>query len=257
MGPLPATSIRNGRLVDPANGIDGVYDLHIRAGRVLAVGPAPAGFRVEQEIDADGRVVCPGLIDLSAHLREPGEEHKATIASESLAAASAGVTTLCCPPNTLPVNDTPAVTELIRHKAKQSGKVRVFPVGALTSGLGGEQLSEMAALQKAGCVAVSNGSSPLGNTLVERRALEYAASFGLTVFLSPEDARLRDQGCVHEGQVATRLGLPGIPEAAETVAVARDLALAEQTDARIHFRGLSCATAVRMIGRARHDLYCC
>jgi dihydroorotase len=141
------------------------------------------------------------------------------------------------------------VTELIRHKAKLSGKARVLPLGAMTAGLDGEQLSEMAALKRAGCVAVSNGLRPIANTLVLRRALEYAATFGLTSFLSPEDPQLRDRGCAHEGRAAARLGLPGIPVAAETVAVARDLALAEQTGARIHFRGLSAAQSVRMIQR--------
>lgn len=249
MQPIPDTSIRNGRLIDPANSIDRECDLHLRAGHVLAVGSPPPGFRAELEIEAGGRVVCPGLIDLSAHLREPGHEHKATIASETAAAASAGITSLCCPPDTLPVNDTPAVTELIRHKAKLSGKARVLPVGAMTRELAGEQLSEMAALKRAGCVAVSNGLRPIANTLVLRRALEYAATFGLIALLSPEDPQLRDQGCAHEGRVAARLGLPGIPVAAETVAVARDLALAEQTGARIHFRGLSAAQSVRMIQR--------
>ncbi len=247
MSNAPDVSIRNGRLIDPANGLDQVSDLHLRGGRVLAIGTPPAEFTADLEIDARGQIVCPGLIDLSAHLREPGHEHKATISSETAAAASAGITSLCCPPDTEPVNDTPAVTELIRHKAKLSGKARVLPLGAMTAGLDGEQLSEMAALKRAGCVAVSNGLRPIANTLVLRRALEYAATFGLTSFLSPEDPQLRDHGCAHEGRTAARLGLPGIPVAAETVAVARDLALAEQTGARIHFRGLSAAQSVRMI----------
>jgi dihydroorotase len=246
----PDISIRNGRLIDPANRVDRECDLHLRNGRVLAVGPAPPGFRAEREIEAGGQVVCPGLIDLCAHLREPGLEHKATIASETAAAAASGITTLCCPPDTLPYNDTPAVTELIRRKAQQSGRVRVLPLGALTQGLKGEQLSEMAALKRAGCVALSNGQTPISNTLILRRALEYAATFGLIAFLSPEDPQLRDQGCVHEGRVGTRLGLPGIPEAAETVAVARDLALAEQTGAAIHFRGLSTGKGARMLQHA-------
>ena len=244
-------SIVNGRLIDPANGIDALRDLHILDGKVLAVGAAPAGFDPATVIDASGQVVCPGLIDLAARLREPGFEYKATIASETLAAARSGITTLCCPPDTDPVIDTPAVVTLIRRRAKQARRARVLSVGALTQGLRGEQLSEMAALQAAGCVALGNAQAPLANTLVERRALEYAATFGIIVFLRPEDRYLRDRGCVHEGEVAARLGLPGIPPAAETVAVARDLALAEHVGAIIHFRGLSTATAVRMVRDAQ------
>lgn len=244
-------SIVNGRLIDPANAIDAPLDLHILDGTVLAVGAAPAGFDPATVIDATGRVVCPGLIDLAARLREPGFEYKATIASETLAASRSGITTLCCPPDTDPVIDTPAVVTLIRRRAKQARRARVLSVGALTQGLKGEQLSEMAALQAAGCVALGNAQAPLANTLVERRALEYAATFGIIVFLRPEDRYLRDHGCIHEGVVAARLGLPGIPPAAETVAVARDLALAEHVGAIVHFRGLSTATAVRMVRDAQ------
>jgi dihydroorotase len=251
MSAAAGTSIVNGRLIDPANGVDALLDLHILDGKVAAVGAPPEGFQPAAVIDARGQVVCPGLIDLAARLREPGFEYKATIASETAAAARSGITTLCCPPDTDPVIDTPAVATLIRRRAKQARKARVLSVGALTQGLRGDQLSEMASLQAAGCVALGNAQAPLVNTLVERRALEYAATFGITVFLRPEDKHLRDNGCVHEGAVAARLGLPGIPEAAETVAVARDLALAEHTGATIHFRGLSTATAVRMLRDAQ------
>ncbi len=250
---VSSISIENGRLVDPANGVDGQWDLHIKGDRVLAVGPPPEGFRPDLRIDAAGQVVCPGIVDLCARLREPGAEHKATIASETTAAAGAGITTLCCPPDTDPVIDTPAVAELIRRKAMQTGLARILPMGALTRALQGEQLSEMAALKQAGCRVMSNGSRPLRSTLVERRALEYATTFGLTCFLNPEESSLRDQGCAHEGAVGSRLGLPGIPVAAETVAVARDLALVEQTRANIHFRGLSSAAAVRMLRRAHKE----
>lgn len=246
-------AIRNGRLIDPANRRDEQTDLYLADGRVLAIGAPPPGFVEQLSIDAGGQVVCPGLVDLNAHLREPGQEHKATIASELAAAARGGITTLCCAPDTDPVIDSPAVVELIRRRAKQSGKAMVLPIGALTLGLGGEIISAMAALQEVGCVALSNGLAPLNNTLVERRALEYAATYGLLVYLRAEDSQLRDHGCIHEGLVATRLGLPGIPSAAEAVAVARDLALAEHTGARVHFRGLSTAEAVRLIRRARND----
>lgn len=242
--------ISGGRVVDPASGIDGVHDVYVAEGRVLAVGAKPEGFVEDREISAHGRVVCPGFIDLCARLREPGSEHKATIASESKAAAAAGITTLCCPPDTDPVIDTPALANLIRERALQAGKVRALPIGALTQGLKGRDLSEMSALKRAGCRAVSNAHAPVANMLVLRRALEYAASHDLLVIVRPEDPHLADQGCVHEGPVSTRLGLPGIPYAAETVAVAQILALLEPTGARVHFAQVSCARAARAIGRA-------
>ena len=245
--------LHGGRVIDPANQLDSRLDLWIADGRIAAVGAAPAGFHADREIDVGGRIVCPGLIDLRAHLREPGEEHKATIASETAAAASGGITTLCCPPDTAPVIDTPAVATLIQQRARAAGLVRVLPIGALTQGLQGERISEMGALKAAGCVGVSNARHPIGNTLVMRRAMEYAATHDLTVFLHAEDPWLRNKGCVHEGQVSTRLGLPGIPEAAETVAVARDLALIRQTGVRAHFSQLSTAEAVRMVARAQFD----
>lgn len=245
--------IRNGRLVDPAHKVDALRDLFIADGRVAAVGAAPGAFTADQTIDASGLVVCPGLVDLAAHLREPGQEHKATITSETRAAASAGITTLCCPPDTEPVIDTPAVVDLIHHRAQTSGLARVVALGALTEGLEGTRLSNMASLKEAGCVGVSNARHPVTSSLVMRRAMEYAATFGLTVFIHPDDTALSAGGCVHEGPISTRLGLPGIPEAAETVAVARDLALVEQTGVRAHFCRLSTARAVRMIARARYE----
>lgn len=244
-------SILHGHVIDPANNIDAKCDIHIDKGHIVALGAAPAGFRAEQKIDAQGRIVCPGLVDLSARLCEPGLEHKATVASETLAAASAGITTLCCPPDTNPVIDTPAVAELIHQRAAQSGKARVLTLGALTQGLAGTQLSEMMALKQAGCVGLSNALRPVGNSLVMRRAMEYAATHDITVFLHAEDAGLRNYGCAHEGAVSTRLGLPGIPESAETVAIARDLLLIEQTGVRAHFSQLSCARAVQMIAQAQ------
>ena len=246
-------AIRAGHLVDPANGVDRQADLFIAEGKVVAVGRMPDGFAPEREIDASGQVVCPGLVDLQARLREPGEEHKADIASETRAAARAGITTLCCPPDTQPVIDTPAVVELIHRRAESSGLARVFTLGALTHGLAGKQLSEMQALRQAGCLGLSNALEPVADTLVMRRALEYAAGLGMTVFLFAEDPWLRGQGCAHEGAVSTRLGLPGIPEIAETIAVARDLALVEQTGVRAHFCQLSSRKAVRKLARARHD----
>ncbi|HFQ14101.1 MAG TPA: dihydroorotase [Gammaproteobacteria bacterium] len=246
--------IRNGHLVDPANGIDRPGDLAIADGRVLAAGTPPDDFQADEIIDARDQIVCPGFIDLAARLGEPGTDYTGSIASETRAAASAGITTLCVPPDTSPVIDTPAVSELIHQKAEAAGFARVVTLGALTRQLDGEQLAEMARLQAdGGCVGISNARRPVRNTLVMRRAMEYAASCGLTVFLQADDPGLSGQGCVHEGAISTRLGLPGIPESAETVAVARELMLIEQTGVRAHFGRLSCAHSVQMIARARHD----
>jgi dihydroorotase len=204
-------------------------------------------------IDAYGRIVCPGLVDLRARLREPGQEHKATIASETRAAARGGITTLCCPPDTDPVVDTPAVAELIHRRAELQGMARVMVLGALTQGLNGTHLSEMEALKREGCVGVSNALRPVTNTLVLRRAFEYAATHDLTVFLHANDPWLSESGCVHEGIVSTLLGLPGIPHAAETVCLLRDLILIEQTGVRAHFCQLSTARAVSLIRQAREQ----
>ncbi|MCG7992240.1 MAG: dihydroorotase [Candidatus Thiodiazotropha lotti] len=245
--------IRNGRVVDPGNGIDEVTDLHLSAGKILALGQTPENFQPLLEIDATDQIVCPGLIDLTVNLREPGNEHKATIASETACAARNGITTLCCTPDTLPVIDTPAVVGQIRHKARKAGYCRLLPQGALTKNLDGTHLSEMAALKAAGCIAVTNCYTPLANTLVQRRAMEYASTFNLLTIIRPEDQYLCNNGCAHEGKVADRLGLPGIPEAAETVAVARDLALAETTGAVIHFHALSSASAARTMAWAKRE----
>lgn len=245
--------IHGGRVIDPANELDAVTDVYIEKGKIIALGNAPDGFSAEVEINAIGNVVCPGLVDLAARAREPGAEHKATIASETRAAASGGITTLCCPPDTDPVIDTPAVAELIRLRAADAGKAHIVTLGALTRGLNGEHLSEMAALRKAGCVGVSNVQRPMTNALVLRRALEYAATFDLTVFLHANDHWLANEGCAHEGRVATRNGLPGIPAAAETAAVAHLLALIEQIGVRAHFCRLTTGRAARMIARARFD----
>jgi dihydroorotase len=245
--------IHGGRVIDPANRLDKRLDVYIAGGKIAAIGDAPDGFEAVHSIAADGCVVCPGLVDLCARVREPGQEHKATIATESLAAAAGGITTLCCPPDTDPVMETPADIELVRLRAEAAGYTRIVTLGALTRGLAGEHLSEMAALKQAGCVGVSNALHPLVNTLVQRRALEYAATFDLTVFLYANDHALAGNGCAHEGKVATRLGLPGIPEAAETAAVARDLALIEQSGIRAHFCHLTTGRAVHMVARAQYD----
>ena len=250
---MSSIHIKGGRLIDPANAVDAVTDLYLADGVVAGVGTAPKGFKADTVIDATNKIVCPGLIDLAVHLREPGQERKATIASETAAAVANGITSVVCPPDTSPIVDTEAVVELILHQAKQSAKAMVLPLGALTLGLAGEQLSEMHALKGAGVIGLSNANHPLTNTLVARRAFEYAATHDMTVFIQPNDPSLSGRGCAHEGPLATRLGLPGIPEAAETVAVARDLELIEQTGVRAHFCRLSTNRALHMIARARHE----
>ncbi len=242
--------IRNGRVIDPAAGVDRITDLYVHRGRIAAL-DALDGFEPERVIDAGNCLVIPGLVDLCARLREPGEEHKATIATELRAAAHAGVTTLCVPPDTDPVIDTPAVVDMIQRRSRQLGLASVQTLGALTQGLDGRILAEMDALKAAGCVGVGNALSPITSTEVLRRALEYAASCDLPVFLYAEDDDLRGQGVASEGPISTRLGLPGIPETAETVALSRALLLAEQTGARVHFCRVTTARGLELLGEAR------
>ena len=245
------TLIKGGRVIDPANNIDDTQDLFISEKRVAALGKAPAGFEADRTLDAEGLVVCPGLVDLQARLREPGEEHKATLKSELGAAIAGGITTVCCPPDTDPVIDTPAMAHMIRQRSKEINLTNVHPVGALTRGLAGNQLTDMASLHDAGCVALGNAEKAVDNTLLMRRAMQYATTFDLTVFLNALDPWLKGNGCVHEGEVSTRLGLPAIPEAAETVALARELALIETTGARGHITQLSCARSVIKLAEAQ------
>ncbi|EHQ51815.1 dihydroorotase, multifunctional complex type [Ectothiorhodospira sp. PHS-1] len=246
--------IEQGRVIDPENGVDQVTDLYIQGEEIVALGAPPSeDYSPDRRINARGRWVLPGLVDLSARLGEPGHEQKATIASETRAAASAGITTLACPPDTSPVVDSPAQIELINRRARQACGVRVHALGALTAGLKGQQLSDMAALKRAGALGMSQALRPMGSHLLLRRALEYAASHDITVYLHPIDWSLAGQGCAHEGAVATRLGLPGIPEAAETAALGVLLALAAQTEARIHVCRLSTARGAAMVTRAIED----
>ncbi len=240
-------------MIDPARGIDTQRTVYIADRTIAGLGTAPDGFRADREIHVPGQIVCPGLIDLCARLREPGHEYKATIASETFAASRGGITTLCSPPDTSPAIDTPAVAELLKERAELVGKATVLPIGALTQGLKGTELSEMSALKEAGCTAVSNALAPVANILVLRRAMEYAASHDLLLIIRPEDPWLRDNGVAHEGAVATLLGLPGVPQTAETVAVAQALELIEQTGVRAHFSQLSSARAVDMIALAQEN----
>lgn len=244
--------ITNGRVIDPASQLDAYLDLFIEDGKIIAIADHLDNFVADHTIDAQDHLVCPGLIDLSARLREPGQEHDATIASETNAAVKGGITTLCVPPDTTPVIDTPAVVELIEDRAKKAAKTIVLTVGALTQQLEGEYLSEMLALKEAGCVAVSNGLAPIKNTLIQQRAMEYAATLELTLFINASDPYLASQGCAHDGLVSTRLGLGGIPEEAETIAVARDLLLIEKTGVNAHFHNITTGKAVKIIREAKN-----
>lgn len=246
------TLIKGGRVIDPANSTDRIADLYIDdEGFIVAIGDQPKEFREDLAIDASDQIVCPGLVDLRARVREPGLEYKATIESETQAAVSAGITTLVMPPDSNPVIDTPAMAQMIQHRAWRFQSAFIHPLGALTKNLDGIQLADMEALDEAGCVGFTNAFIPVKDTLVMRRAMEYAASYDFTVFLHSHDPWLQEHGCAHEGEVSTRLGLPGIPEAAETVGVARDLALIEQTGVRAHFCQLSSARAIDMIAEAQ------
>jgi dihydroorotase len=245
--------IKNARVIDPTNKTIDSYDVFIVKGKIAALGNKPEGFDAERTLDASGLSLIPGMVDLCARLREPGAVHKADIASECRAASAGGVTTLCCPPDTDPVIDEPAVIELIHHKAKIAARTKVLVLGALSHGLKGERLSEMWALQNAGCIGVSNARAPVINTQVLRRAYSYAANNGLTVFIEPDDHWLSMQGCAHDGPVATRLGLQGIPVSAETIALSRSLELIAETGVRAHFGRLSCAHSVELIRRAKQE----
>lgn len=243
--------VKGGRVVDPANGGDKVQDVFIAAGKIVALGAAPAGFHANRVIDAAGLVVCPGLVDLSARLREPGYEYKATLESEMAAAVAGGVTSLVCPPDTDPPLDEPGLVEMLKHRARNLNQAHVFPLGALTQGLKGERITEMAELLDAGCVAFSHADAPLVDNQVLLRSLQYAATFGYPVWLRPRDAMLGRDGFAHDGQVATRLGLAPIPVLAETIALSTILLLVRETGARVHLCRLSSADGIDMVRQAK------
>ena len=242
--------IKNGHLIDPANNIDRQADLFIAGGRVVAVGQAPAGFESAGTLDAAHCIVCPGLVDLSARLREPGYEYKATLESEMAAAAAGGVTSLACPPDTDPPLDEPGLVEMLKHRARLPEFAHVYPVGALTLNLAGERITEMAELAEAGCIAFGQASSSIRDTQVLLRAMQYAATFDFAVWLSAQDPYLARGGVAHDGEVAARLGLAGIPVAAETIALATILHLAKETGVRLHIRHISSAAGLEMITAA-------
>ncbi len=248
-------TIANGRLIqiDPANGIDAKKDIYIAAGKIVGVGQAPTGFSASKSIDADGLIVVPGLVDLSARLREPGYEYKATLESELQAAMQGGVTSLVCPPDTDPVLDEPGLVEMLKHRAKTLNQAHVYPLGALTVGLKGEALTEMAELTEAGCVGFSQADAPIVDTTVLFRALQYAATFGYTVWLRPQDAHLGRGGIAHGGAVASRLGLSGVPAIAETIALHTIFELVRETGARVHLCRLSSAQGIALVRAAKKD----
>jgi len=245
--------IKNGRLIDPASGIDAQQDLFIAAGKVVAVGAAPEGFHASKTIDATGMVVVPGLVDLSARLREPGYEYKATLESEMQAAMQGGVTSLVCPPDTDPVLDEPGLVEMLKHRAKGLNQAHVYPLGALTVGLKGEALTEMAELTEAGCIGFSQAEEPITDTTVLMRAMQYANTFGYTVWLRPQDPHLGRGGIAHSGPIASRLGLSGVPVAAETIALHTILELMRNTGARVHLCRISSAAGLELIRAAKKE----
>ncbi len=245
--------IKNGRVIDPKSGLDAVKDIYVAAGKIVGIGDAPAGYSANRTIDVSGLIVMPGLVDLSVRLREPGFEYMATLETEMGAAAAGGVTSLACPPDTDPPLDEPGLVEMLKFSARNLNQAHVYPVGALTVGLKGQRLTEMAELRDAGCVAFSHADAPLLDTQLLLRGMQYAATFDFPVWLRPQDAALSRGGVAHEGQVATRLGLAPIPVCAETIALSTILLLARKTGARIHLCRLSSAEGVAIVRQAKSE----
>jgi dihydroorotase len=243
--------IHNGRLIDPAHGVDRKGSLYIAAGKVAAIDEPPSGWHPNRVIDASKLVVCPGLIDAAARLREPGFEYKATLESEMQAAVAGGVTSLACPPDTDPPLDEPGLVEMLKHRARSLNQAHVYPVGALTVGLKGEAITEMGELAEAGCIAFSHADAALADTQLLLQALQYAATFGYRVWLRPQDAHLARGGVAHDGEVATRLGLAAIPSCAETVALDTIFELVRATGVRVHLARLSTYEGVERVRAAR------
>ena len=245
--------IRNGRVIDPANGIDRMADVFVAAGRIVGIDKAPAGFEASGTVDASACIVCPGLVDLSARLREPGYEYRATLESEMAAAAAGGITSLACPPDTDPPLDEPGLVEMLKHRARLPEFAHVYPVGALTLKLAGERLTEMAQLAESGCIAFGQANTAIVDTQVLLSAMQYAATFDFPVWLQAQDPFLAKDGVAHDGEVATRLGLTGIPVVAETIALTTILQLARETGARVHLTRISSAAGLEIIAAARRS----
>ena len=245
--------IRRGRVVDPAQVLDRVATVYVAEGTIAGLDAAPAHWHADRVIDADGCVVSPGFVDLAARLREPGLEHKATLASELAAAAAGGVTGLECPPDTDPPLDEPGLVQMLKHRARVINQAHVYPIGALSLGLKGTTLTEMSELAEAGCVAFSHADVPLPDTQMLFRALQYAGTFGHRVWLRPQDSHLARGGVAHDGEVATRLGLPAIPVSSETIALATIFALVRETGVGVHVCRLSSASGVAMVRAAKAE----
>lgn len=246
------TIIKNARVIDPSQNLDQVAHVYMARGRIQKIGDTPPeNFKADLEIEARDHWVLPGLIDLKASLGEPGNRYAGSIQSETKAAVRGGITSICCPPDTSPVNDTQAVTELILRRARQAATAYVMPLGALTQDLAGARLSNSFSLKQAGCVALSQANLPLGNALTLKNALDYNATMGMPIMLRCEDQQLKNRGVAHTGAVSSRLGLPAIPPAAETAALARDLMLVEESGAQAHFSQISCARSVELIAEAK------
>ncbi|KQQ47311.1 dihydroorotase [Duganella sp. Leaf126] len=249
--------VKNGQLIDPANGIDGQHDLYIADGKIAAIGAVSAefaaGFNADHIIDAAGLVVAPGLVDLAARLREPGYEYKATLDSEMQAAMQGGVTSLVCPPDTDPVLDEPGLVEMLKHRARLLNQAHVHPLGALTMGLKGQALTEMAELTESGCIGFSQAEAPIEDTNVLLRALQYAATFGFTVWLRPQDAHIGRGGIAASGPLASRLGLSGVPVMSETIALHTIFELMRATGARVHLCRVSSAAGLALIRAAKAE----
>ena len=244
--------IHGGRVVDPASGRDGLADVAIAAGRIVAIGTVSADFQPERRIDAAGLVVAPGLVDLAARLREPGHEHEGMLESEMAAAVAGGVTSLVCLPDTDPVLDEPGLVQMLKFRARNLNRARLFPLGALTRGLQGEALTEMTVLTQAGCIGFSQAEAAIKDTLVLHRALQYAATFGYATWLRPNDAWL-GVGVAAKGPLATRMGLSGVPVVAETIALATIFELVRDTGARVHLCRISSAAGIELVRRAKAE----
>ena len=238
-------------MIDPRHGFDRKASLYVAAGKVAAVGEAPGGWHANRVLDAAGLVVCPGLIDSSARLREPGFEYKATLESELAAAVAGGVTSLACPPDTDPPLDEPGLVQMLKHRARSLNQAHVYPIGALTVGLKGDTITEMGELTEAGCIAFSQADAALADTQVLLRALQYAATFGYRVWLRPQDVHLARGGVAHDGEVATRLGLPAIPGFAETIALDAIFELVRATGVHVHLARLSTHDGVARMRAAK------
>ena len=244
--------IKNGRVINPASKFDSVCDVAISAGRVVLIGQVAANFVADKTIDVSGCIVAPGLIDLAARLREPGHEHEGMLQSELAAAVAGGVTSLVCPPDTDPVLDEPGLVEMLKFRAEKLHQSRVFALGALTRGLQGEALTEMVQLTESGCVGFSQADVPMANTQVLQRAMQYAASFCYSVWLRPQELYL-GKGVAASGALATRLGLAGVPVAAETIALHTIFELVRATGARVHVCRISSAAGVALVAQAKAD----